>query len=438
MARTFSGGVYPPKNKTLTAEQSIRPASAPDELILFLSQGSGKPSLPLAAPGDPVKKGQKIGAADGTISATLHSPVSGSIKAIELRLHYTGVELPAFILANDHQEALDTGLKGYKKVEALTPLEIKEIIKEAGIVGMGGSGFPTWVKLSPSKKIDQVIINAAECEPYLTSDYRIILERARELFTGIRALLRVLAAPKAVVVIEDNKPEAIHALERALRTEFSSLRSAIAVKVLPSKYPQGGEKQIIKSITGREVPSGVLPADIGFIVINSATAAAIGHTLLTGEPMIERVVTVTGKILRQPSNLLVKIGTPFQQLIDDCQGTTHFAEQIISGGPMMGVSVPSLDAAVVKGTTGIIVLSHDETWKKPPEQCLRCAKCVDACPMGLLPDFLADYSEKGQYDRAQQIGAEDCIECGCCSYVCASNRNLVQLIKEAKFHIRKG
>jgi electron transport complex protein RnfC len=434
MARTFSGGIHPKTHKDFTNKKPIRRASIPDKLTLLLSQSSGNPSKPIVQAGEQVKVGQKIAEAAAGISAPLYSPVSGTVKEATSE---------AIIIINDHQETVSDKIKPWiltdssAKIEALTAAEIKNIIKESGLVGLGGAAFPTWVKLNANIKIDVLIVNGAECEPFLTADERVMIEKGPEILLGIRAVLRAQGIPKAIIAIEDNKPEAKKALEFSLKSDSSSFRPSISIQTLKTKYPQGSEKQIIKTITGREVPSGKLPMVVGVMVSNVGTIAAIGEALKTGMPLIERVVTVTGSIVKDPSNLLVKIGTPISSLLADCGGTTEEIGQIISGGPMMGTALSSDSLPIVKGTTGILVFSKKENWKKTPEHCLRCSKCVDVCPMGLLPNFLADHSENNHPERAEKIGLFDCIECGCCSYVCASNRNLVQLIKQGKAQLKK-
>ncbi|MFA4967787.1 MAG: electron transport complex subunit RsxC, partial [Candidatus Margulisiibacteriota bacterium] len=307
--------------------------------------------------------------------------------------------------------------------------DLISIIREAGIVGLGGAAFPTHIKLSPpkDKKIDTLIINGAECEPYLTGDHRIIIEEAELVLQGINAVMKHLGVSNVYLGSEDNKREAIDRFKSKLR-----------IIELKTKYPQGGERQLIKAITGREVPSGGLPYDIGVVVLNVGTCAQIAKTLRTGMPLIERVVTVTGKHLKEPKNLRTRIGTLFSDLIDQCGGMNKGEiGKVVAGGPMMGVAVPSLDVPIVKGTSGILVMTEEEARIPDAAPCIRCAKCVDICPQYLLPNFLGDYSEHDRFDQAKKLGAMDCIECGACSYVCPTKRHLVQLIKLAKLEILK-
>jgi electron transport complex protein RnfC len=302
------------------------------------------------------------------------------------------------------------------------------------MVGLGGAMFPTQVKLSPppEKKIDTIILNGAECEPYLTADHRLMLENPEEIVSGLKIILRATGAPLGYIGIEDNKPDAVRVMKETLKDEKN-------IQVIPvkTKYPQGGEKQLIKSILNREVPSGGLPMDVGVIVQNVGTAYAIAQAFLTGLPLVERVVTIAGKGIREPANLRVKIGTLISGLIEECGGFTGEVEKVIVGGPLMGMAQYTLDVPVIKGTTGVLIQIKEEVEKIEPSVCIKCAKCVDVCPMFLLPNFLADYAEHGKFEEACQIGLLDCIECGACAYVCASKRDLIQLIKLAKSECQK-
>ncbi len=429
---SFSGGVHPLSRthhgKKQTENCAIEPCSAPDEIVLPLSQHIGAPSQPIVNVGDKVDLGQKIAEACGFVSVPCFSSVSGTVKAIEPRPHICGTMKPCIVITNDHEDRLCEQIKS--KGEAFTPELVIESIKAAGIVGMGGAAFPTHVKLSPppGKPIDTIIVNGAECEPYLTADHRIMLEHPKEVVLGLKAVVKALNAKNCYIGIEDNKPDAIKAISEAAK------EPPLEVKVLRVKYPQGAEKQLIYSITKRQVPSCGLPMDVGVIVINASTAYQIYLSLYKGLPLYERVVTVTGSVKR-PSNLLVRLGTPIRHVIDSVGGFTGKVEKVIAGGPMMGLTQHNLDSAVTKGTSGILVLDEHMAHMKQESFCIRCGRCVKACPMGLLPYLLSDFTEHNKIDDAKKYHAIDCIECGCCSYACPSSRHLVQRIRLAKNQI---
>ncbi len=431
---SFSGGIHPlariHHGKPLTEHRAIEPCSVPDEIILPFSQHIGAPAQPIVNVGDKVDLGQKIAEAGGYVSVPCHSSVSGTVKAIELRPHILGTLQPSIVISNDHEDRLCPDIKCPGNLEALSSKEIVEIIKNAGIVGMGGAAFPTHVKLSPppEKPIDTVIVNGAECEPYLTADHRLMLEHPEEILFGLKAVVKALNVKNAYIGIEDNKGDAINAISDAAKDQ------PVNVSVLKVKYPQGAEKQLIYAITKRQVPSGGLPMDVGVIVINAATAYQICLAVCGGLPLYQRVVTVTGSVNR-PSNLLVRLGTPIKHIIASVGGFSGNIAKVIAGGPMMGVSQHNLDATVIKGTSGL--LSLDEDMARPMDEsfCIRCGKCVYACPIGLLPYLLSDYTEHERIDDAEKHNAADCIECGCCSYICPANRHLVQRIRLAKSQI---
>jgi electron transport complex protein RnfC len=432
MLKTFKGGIHPPYNKELTKHKPVEKAKLPQKVVIPMSQHVGAPCEPVVKVGDHVKVGQKIGEAKAFVSAPVHASVSGKVVAVEPRPHASGAHVLSVVIESDGMDEVYEGVKPPKPLEELTPDEIKNLIREAGIVGMGGAGFPTQVKLSPpaDKKIDTIIVNGAECEPYLTADHRLMVERPEDVVLGLRAIMKATGVSKAFIGIEDNKPDAIEAMKEAVKG-FSD----IEVVPLATKYPQGGEKQLINAITGREVPSGGLPMDVGVIVDNAGTCAAIANVLKTGMPLIERITTVTGAGVKEPKNLLARVGTPVGELIEQCGGFAGEPGKVIMGGPMMGISQSSLEVPVMKGTSGVLVLQKSEVKAVEPMPCIKCARCVDACPIHLLPTYLAKFAERGMWDEAERYHALDCIECGCCAYVCPANIPLTQLIRLAKNRI---
>ena len=434
---SFKGGVHPLKRihhgKFLSENCAIEKCSVPDEVIIPLSQHIGAPSKPIVSPGDKVDMGQMIAEAGGFVSVPCFSSVSGTVKEISPQPHISGKASMAIVIENDHEDRLSADIKGNGTLSSLKPDQIIDIIKNAGIVGMGGAAFPTHVKLSPppDKPIDTVIVNGAECEPYLTADHRIMLEHADDVVLGLKAVMKVLGVKRAVIGIEDNKRDAIAAVTQAASGED------IDVVTLNVKYPQGAEKQLIYAVTKREVPSAKLPMDVGAVVINAGTAYQIAQAIRTGMPLFERVVTVTGSV-NTPANLLVRIGTPMSHVIGHVGGLSGQIQKIVAGGPMMGITQHGLDAPVMKGTSGILAL--DTHMARPAEQspCIRCGKCVDVCPMGLLPYLISANAEKNCFEAAEKANALDCIECGSCSYICPANRHLVQYIRLAKGEIAKN
>lgn len=432
MLKTFKGGIHPPYNKEMTKQKPVEKAKLPAKVVIPLSQHVGAPCEPIVKVGDMVKVGQKIGEAKAFVSAPVHSSVSGKVVAVEPRLHASGAYVMSVVIESDGLDEIYEGVKPPKPLEELSPDEIKNLIREAGIVGMGGAGFPTQVKLSPpaDKKIDTVIVNGAECEPYLTADHRLMVERPEDVVLGLRAIMKATGVSKAYIGIEDNKPDALEAMKAAVKG-----LSGIEVVPLATKYPQGGEKQLINAITGREVPSGGLPMDVGVIVDNAGTCAAIANVLKTGMPLVERITTVTGSGVKEPKNLLVRIGTPVGELIEQCGGFAGEPGKVIMGGPMMGLSQSSLEVPVMKGTSGVLVLQKSEVKAVESMPCIRCARCVDACPIRLLPTHIAKLAERGRWADAERYHALDCIECGCCAYVCPAHIPLTQLIRLAKNYI---
>lgn len=432
MLKTFRGGIHPPYNKSFTKDKPVIKATLPQKVIIPMSQHVGAPCEPIVKVGDLVKRGQKIGEAKAFVSAPIHASISGKVVAVEPRPHPAGGMVMSVVIESDGQDEIYEGVKPSKPLAELTPDEIKNLIREAGIVGMGGAGFPTQVKLSPppGKTIDTIIVNGAECEPYLTADHRLMVEKSEDVVLGLKAIMKATGVKKGFIAIEENKPDAIEAIKKAIGAE-----DGIEVVELATKYPQGGEKQLINAVTGREVPSGGLPMDCHVIVDNAGTCAAIANVLKTGMPLIERISTITGPGIKEPKNLLLRIGTTFEDAIDLCGGFKGNPGKVIMGGPMMGLAQSLLEVPVVKGTSGILVLDDSTVRLFEQSPCIRCARCVDACPIHLLPTMLGKFAERGMWTEAEEYHALDCIECGCCAYVCPAHIPLTQLIRLAKNHI---
>lgn len=430
---TFKGGVHVPHHKELTEGMPIERAQEPKMVYIPLHQHVGAPCEPLVNVGDIVKVGQKIGQSNAFVSAPVHSSVSGVVKDIASMPTPTGQVVKCVVIESDGKDELDESVKPKGSLEELSPKEIIEIIKEAGITGMGGAGFPAHVKLSPpsDKKIDTIIINGAECEPYLTADHRVMLEYTEKIVFGLKAIMKAVGVDRGIIGVEKNKQDAILALREAVKNE-----SNIQVVTLKVKYPQGDEKRLINAILGRVVPSGGLPMDVGTIVCNASSTKAVADAILEGKPLYERVLTVTGKGIKEPKNLIVKIGTPFKDLIEQCGGFTENAPgKVISGGPMMGITQYSIDVPVIKGSNGILVLTKDEVKPQLVQPCIKCGKCVDVCPVHLQPLYLSKYALKNNLEKAEEYHALDCVECGSCSYVCPAKRPLVESIRLAKREI---
>lgn len=429
MKLTFKGGVHPPSTKGLTKDLPIKVLKAPEKLYVPLRQHIGAPCEPTVLVGDAVKKGQLIGKSDSFVSAPVHSPVSGKVIAIEACYHPSGVKAPAVVIENDFQDEWDPEIKPVGDYTSLSKQQIREAVKNAGIVGMGGAAFPTHVKITPppDKEVKYIIVNGAECEPYLTNDYRAMLEYPEEIIYGLKAVMKLFDLKEGYIGIEDNKPEGIKKIEEALGDDTS-----VKVCVLKAKYPQGSEKHLIKAITKKEVPSGKLPVDVGAIVINVDTAVSIANTLKTGRPVVDRVVTVTGDGVNRPCNLRVAIGTPFKDIIAEAGGLKDNVKKLISGGPMMGICQYSLDTPVIKGTSGLLALTPALINDKKELPCVRCGKCVSACPMGLMPLYISMYSKAEDFEKMKKYNIMDCIECGSCSFVCPSFKNPVEYIRMGK------
>jgi len=433
-AKTFKGGIHPYDYKHFSNHKVIEKFPAPEKLYIPLIQHIGRPAVPIVKVGDEVKKGQKIADADGFVSIPMHSPVSGKVTKIRPYPHPTGTIQHAIEIENDGNYEWISELQDDEQYFSLSGEEMKERIQEAGICGMGGAGFPTHVKLSPpvNRPIDTVILNGVECEPYLTSDHRLMLEHPEEVIAGLRIIMKVLGAKRGYIGIELNKKDAIIIFKQMLRDQKN-------INVIPCqlRYPQGAEKQLIFAATKRKVPAGGLPMDVGVVVQNVGTAFAIYEALRYHKPLIERITTISGSIVNEPKNLKVPIGTPLSQLLEFCGGTSEDIGKIISGGPMMGFALPDLEAPATKTTSGFVFMSNKEVIDTTEAPCLRCGRCVDACPMNLLPTFIADKVKNGQYEEAMKLGVLDCIECGSCGFVCPSHIQLVQWIKIGKIEANK-
>lgn len=426
--KTFKGGAHPYDGKKMSRDCPIEILNPGDTLVYPLSQHIGAMAKPLVKAGDRVLVGQKIAEKGGFISANIHSSVSGTVKAIEKRLVATGGMVDSIIVENDgmYEEAAPI-FSG--NTDELSKDEIIKIIEEAGIVGMGGAGFPTNVKLSPKNAdiIDSIIVNGAECEPYLTSDYRRMVEQTDKLVKGLKIVLKIFPDAKGYFGIEDNKPEAIEALLKATENE-----DRIEVVPLKTKYPQGGERSMIYAVTGRKINSKMLPADVGCIVHNVDTIYAIYNAVYNGKPLIERIVTITGDAVRTPKNFQVRIGTSFRELIDAAGGFTTEPEKIISGGPMMGFSFFNIDVPVVKGSSSLLAFIKDDVSHEEPSACIRCGRCAAACPEHLLPMKLAALAGQNEPEEFKKLGGMECVECGCCSYVCPAKRQVTQSVRSMK------
>lgn len=426
----YYGGVHPSEHKEFSEHLALQKFPDPKTVVIQMSQHLGAPANPIVQVGDHVKVGQKIGEAAGFISAPVHSSVSGTVVAIEPRMHATrGCEMTAVVIESDGRNELHESVKPHKSYEELTPDEIIEIIKEAGIVGMGGAGFPTCVKLKPAKPVDTILLNGCECEPMLTADHRVLLEFADDIIYGLKAILKTTGAEKGLIVIEDNKPDAIEHLQ----AKVADLDN-IDVFVAKTKYPQGAEKTLIKRVMGRIVPNGGLPADVGVVVSNISTVKAISDAIQTGMPLIERVATVTGPKIKNPGNFIVKIGTNVQELIDYCGGTTEDDVLIKMGGPMMGFELKDLNVPMMKGSNGIIAIDTDETEEVA---CIKCGRCVDVCPMELSPLYFAKYADEQNWQGMKDMNVMNCVECRCCEFICSSKIPLVSKIKAGKLAVRE-
>lgn len=424
--KTFSHGIHPPEFKDATAQKPIQVMPPPPKVIIPFLQHFGNPAEPLVKKGEEVLLGQKIGEGKPLFSASVHSSVSGKVLTIDHNNHPLGRSVLSVTVANDGQDNPASSSKGTKAPFSLTPDEIRQRVKEAGIVGLGGAAFPTAVKLSPpkDKPIDTVIINGCECEPMLTADYRLMLEYSDDILNGAEIIRLAVKARRLIVGIEDNKKQAFDLFREKTKENTTE------VALLKTKYPQGAEKTLIAALLNREVPRGGLPFDVGAVVHNVGTCKAIWDALNLGKPLYERAITVSGDGIEEPKNVMVRIGTPFQEVLDFCGGLKERATLLVMGGPMMGLAQWSLDVPVIKGTSGLLA------WEAPaPEMeytCIRCGRCIDHCPMGLAPTQLTKFVKFDHYDEAETWGILDCVECGCCQYSCPAHIRLVHWIRLGK------
>ncbi len=426
---TFKKGIHPPYNKQFTDKLPIDVMPAPKEVVLPMSMHIGAPCTPIVEAGQYVHAGEIVGKAEAFVSANVHASVSGTVKAVERRLTASGRKEMCVVIENDFKDDFTDQIDKHDP-EKLTTEDIIELISQAGTVGLGGATFPTKVKLLPPKdaKIDYIIINGAECEPYLTSDHALMRQTPEKVIGGLKILMKVLGLEKGYIGIEDNKPDAIDAITNAAD-------DSIEIYSLETKYPQGSEKHLITAITGREVPSGALPAAAGCIVSNAATAAAVYDAVTEGIPVIERVITVTGSGIKTPKVLKFRIGTSVAEIIEFCGGLTDDIAKVILGGPMMGPALFDTNVPAIKGSSGILCLNAKDAYIEQPSNCIKCAKCTTVCPMGLMPLYIGAYSDQRRFDKCEEYNALDCIECGCCAFTCPARRPLVAEIRIAKKEI---
>lgn len=429
--RTFRiGGIHPPSNK-LSAGRPIKTVAPPATAVIPLSQHIGAPARAVVAKGDTVKVGALIGKAEGFVSASVHSSVSGTVAKVDNFVDGAGMSRPAIYInvsGDEWQEEIDRSGTIVKECR-LSASEIIKKIEAAGVVGMGGATFPTQIKLSPppGSKAELLIVNAVECEPYLTADHALMLEKSEQLMAGTTIIMKAIRVNRAVIGIECNKPDAIERMRR-----LTAAYQGIEVMPLKMRYPQGGEKQLIDAVVRRQVKSGALPISVGAVVQNAGTVFAVYEAVQKNKPLVERVITVTGKNVSEPSNFLVRIGTPLGALIDAAGGMPENTGKLIGGGPMMGKALINVQAPVTKGTSGLLLLTREESVRQPARDCIRCAKCVAACPMGLEPSLLMNLAEYKVWDEAERDHIADCIECGSCSYTCPASRPLLDYIRLGK------
>lgn len=428
MPKVFRGGVHPDDCKKFTKDKAIEVLAAPSEVILPVSMHIGAPAVPVVSVGDTVAIGQVVAEAQAPVCAPIHASVSGTVKAIEPRPHPNGTNVMSIVIENDFEDRVCEGLSATDTLHTIGAEELADLCLKAGLVGLGGAAFPVHIKIkSAIGKVDTLIINGAECEPYITSDYRLMLEKGEKLLQGTDLVRKALGLEVAHIAIESNKRDAIDHLRKLLQ-----LYPNIKIDVLRTKYPQGSEKHLIYAVTGREVPPGQLPSAVGVVNMNIATVVTMAEFLETGMPLTTKVVTVSGSAVANPKNLLVRIGTPFSHLLDAAGGMLETPNTVLAGGPMMGIAQHNIDVPVIKGTNAVLALSKDENKFDEEQTCIRCGKCVQACPMNLLPNYLYANIKAGRYEELEKLNLSDCIECGSCSYGCPARLHLAQSFKTAK------
>ena len=427
MALSFRGGIHMDEHKSARSK-ATQAMPAPAVVVIPMSMHIGAECKPLVAKGDTVLLGQKIGAADTPISAPVHASVSGKVLAVEPRIHPNGAKVMSVVIENDYQDTVHPSVQAHGSLAALSAEEITDLAREAGVVGLGGAVFPTAAKIRSSVgKVETLIINCAECEPYITSGHRMMLECTTEILDGVRFVMKALGLTAAIIAVESNKFDVVKAFERALPKGGN-----ITVKVVETKYPQGGEKQLVLAVTGKEVPPGALPSAVGCVVFNPETCLSVYRAAITGMPLITRVVTVAGSAVANPKNLLCRIGTPVGELYAAAGGFRESPYKLIMGGPMMGTALTSLDAPVVKSTNALLAFSREEEHFSENPTCIRCGRCSDACPVNLMPVYINMYYEKEMLDELVKLNVADCIECGICTYVCPGRLHLAQSCRLAK------
>lgn len=426
---TFKGGIHPNDGKEISKNIPIRGILPKGNLVYPMSQHIGAPAKPIVAVGDKVLAGQKIGEATGFISANIISSVSGIVKAIEPRLTVSGNKSMSIIIENDNEYKNVEGVGKKRDYTKLSKEEIRNYVKEAGIVGLGGAGFPNHVKLTPKEDnaIDYVIVNAVECEPYLTSDYRVMLEMPEKIIGGLKVILSLFSKAKGIIAIEDNKPEAINVIRKAIEGEKN-----ISVSILKTKYPQGSERKLIFATTGRKINSSMLPSDVGCVVDNVDTVVAIYMAVCESTPLMRKIITVTGDAINNPRNFEVKIGTNYSELVEEAGGFKERPEKIISGGPMMGTAIFSLDIPVTKTSSALLAFTKDEVAENEPTACIRCGRCLEVCPSSLIPQKIIENTEGLDNESFIALNGMECYECGSCTYICPAKRRLTQAFKQSR------
>jgi len=430
----FRHGVHPPEAKELTSHLPIRRMPFPDEVVLPLRQHTGKPARVLVRKGDRVERGDKVAEADGFVSVPIHASAAGVVEEVGLWPHPDGSMAEAVRIRVDRYSPQIPRPRIVPRWEGLTPDEVRRAVQDAGVVGLGGAAFPTHVKLAPPKDVplDLLLVNGAECEPYLTSDHRVMVEHPERVHFGVRVMMQCLGVSRAVIGVETNKPDAIEALRRAAPSDLD-----VSVRPLRVKYPQGAEKMLIRSVTGREVPSGKLPMHVGAVVQNVGSIAAIAEVFETGLPLVERIVTVTGPGVGRPSNLVVPVGVKLKDVLAFCGGLTPDAREVVFGGPMMGAPQPDLDVPILKGTGGVVALTSAQAKSGAVYACISCGHCLDACPVFLNPSLLGKLAQAGRWTEMEERHLADCMLCGSCSYVCPSNIPLAQMFAASKGALRR-